>query len=70
MPRVDKHATARGDLIEHYVYLVEEAGEWVANRFLDYAGGQLQSSGHTAQDGRAADTALPSTRRHAQVARR
>ena len=37
MPRVDKHATARGDLIEHYVYLVEGAGERVANRFLDNA---------------------------------
>ena len=37
MPRVDKHVTARGDLIEHYVYLVEGAGERVANRFLDNA---------------------------------
>jgi toxin ParE1/3/4 len=37
MPRVRQQATARSDLIEHYVYLAQEAGEASANRFMDSA---------------------------------
>jgi toxin ParE1/3/4 len=37
MPRVRQHAKARSDLIEHYVYLAQEAGETTANRFMDSA---------------------------------
>jgi len=37
MPRVRRHATARADLIEHYVYLATEAGENVAERFITNA---------------------------------
>jgi toxin ParE1/3/4 len=34
MPRVFKRAAARRDLVRHYVYLVENAGDAVADRFL------------------------------------
>jgi toxin ParE1/3/4 len=34
MPRVFKRAAARRDLVEHYVYLAENAGEAIADRFL------------------------------------
>ncbi len=34
MPRVFKRAAARRDLVEHYVYLAENAGEPIADRFL------------------------------------
>lgn len=34
MPRVFKRAPARRDLVEHYVYLAENAGEAIADRFL------------------------------------
>jgi toxin ParE1/3/4 len=34
MPRVFKRAAARRDLVQHYVYLAENAGEAVADRFL------------------------------------
>lgn len=34
MPRVTKREAARRDLIEHFVYLAEEAGPDVAERFL------------------------------------
>ena len=34
MPKVFQRAVARRDLIEHYVYLAEIAGEAVAGRFL------------------------------------
>ncbi len=34
MPRVFKRAAARRDLVRHYVYLAENAGEAVADRFL------------------------------------
>jgi toxin ParE1/3/4 len=37
MPRVRRHATARADLIEHYVYLATEAGEGTAERFFTNA---------------------------------
>jgi toxin ParE1/3/4 len=37
MRRVYKRPEARRDLIEHYVYLAEEAGEEVAERFLTQA---------------------------------
>ncbi len=33
MPRVFKRAAARRDLAEHYVYLAENAGEPIADRF-------------------------------------
>jgi hypothetical protein len=34
MPRVFKRAAARRELVEHYVYLEEQAGEALAERFL------------------------------------
>ena len=34
MPRVFKRAAARRALVEHYVYLAENAGEEIADRFL------------------------------------
>jgi toxin ParE1/3/4 len=34
MPRVFKRAAARRDLVQHYVYLAENAGDAVADRFL------------------------------------
>ena len=34
MPQVHKRAAAKRDLIEHYVYLAEEAGIDIADRFL------------------------------------
>jgi plasmid stabilization system protein ParE len=34
MPRVFKRAAVRRDLVEHYVYLAENAGEAIADRFL------------------------------------
>ena len=34
MPRAFKRAAARQDLVDHYVYLVGNAGEEVADRFL------------------------------------
>ena len=34
MPRVFKRAAAHRDLVQHYVYLAENAGEAVADRFL------------------------------------
>lgn len=34
MRRVYRRAAARRDLVEHYVYLAEQAGEAVAERFL------------------------------------
>jgi toxin ParE1/3/4 len=37
MPRVLRQAAARDDLIDHYVYLAEEAGERTADRFMDNA---------------------------------
>jgi len=37
MPRVFKRAAARRDLVEHYVYLAENAGEALADRFLTCA---------------------------------
>src|SRR5688572_20819431 len=37
MPDVYQHATARDDLIEHYVYLAVEAGEEIAERFFENA---------------------------------
>lgn len=35
MPHVYRQPAARSDLIEHFVYLAEEAGEVVADRFMD-----------------------------------
>jgi plasmid stabilization system protein ParE len=32
-----KSRLARADLLDHYIYLYDEAGEAVANRFLDNA---------------------------------
>ena len=37
MPRVYQRPAARNDLIEHYVYLTEEAGQSTADRFMDNA---------------------------------
>jgi toxin ParE1/3/4 len=37
MPRVYQQPAARNDLIEHYVYLAEEAGQDTADRFMDNA---------------------------------
>jgi toxin ParE1/3/4 len=37
MPSIDKSAAARADLVGHFVYLAEEAGEAVADRFLSRA---------------------------------
>jgi toxin ParE1/3/4 len=37
MPRVVQHASARADLVEHYVYLAQQAGEGVAERFMECA---------------------------------
>jgi toxin ParE1/3/4 len=37
MPRVYKRPAARRDLVEHYVYLAESAGEETADRFLRQA---------------------------------
>jgi plasmid stabilization system protein ParE len=37
MPQVYKRAAARRDLIEHYVYLAENADEETADRFLTEA---------------------------------
>src|ERR1039457_5863364 len=34
MPRVFRRAAARRDLVAHYVYLAENAGEAIADRFL------------------------------------
>ena len=34
MPGLHKSELARADLVDHYIYLYEEAGEAVANRFL------------------------------------
>lgn len=34
MPRVTPHAAARRDLVEHFVYLAENAGLDTAERFL------------------------------------
>ena len=35
MGRVYRRATARRDLVEHFVYLAEMAGQDTAERFLD-----------------------------------
>jgi toxin ParE1/3/4 len=37
MAAVYRSAAARNDLIEHYVYLAENAGETIADRFFDEA---------------------------------
>lgn len=37
MPIIRKRESARRDLIEHFVYLAEEAGIATANRFLEHA---------------------------------
>lgn len=37
MPRVFKRPATRRDLIQHYVYLAENAGEELADRFLERA---------------------------------
>ncbi len=37
MGRIERSAAARADLIGHFVYLAEEAGEAIGNRFLDCA---------------------------------
>ena len=37
MPRVYRRAAARNDLIEHYAYLAQEAGQGTADRFMDSA---------------------------------
>ena len=37
MPRIHQHATARRDLVEHFVYLAENAGLVTAERFLTSA---------------------------------
>jgi toxin ParE1/3/4 len=37
MPRAYKRPAARRDLVEHYVYLAENAGEETADRFLRQA---------------------------------
>ena len=34
MPKVHRHATAKRDLVEHFVYLAEHAGLGTAERFL------------------------------------
>ena len=34
MARLDKSTAAHADLVEHFIYLFEEAGEMVADRFL------------------------------------
>jgi toxin ParE1/3/4 len=49
MGRIRQHSAARRDLIEHFVYLAEHAGEATAHRFLDAAeasfGALLRNSG-------------------------
>ena len=37
MRGIDKSTLAESDLLEHFIYLYDEAGEAVANRFLDNA---------------------------------
>lgn len=37
MPRIHRRASARRDLVEHFVYLVDNAGLHVADRFLTSA---------------------------------
>ncbi len=43
MSRVYRRAAARRDLVEHYVYLAENAGEDTAERFLTQAEDTFQS---------------------------
>lgn len=44
MGKVYRRPAARNDLIEHFAYLAENAGETIANRFLD----QVEASVSTA----------------------
>jgi toxin ParE1/3/4 len=45
LPPIVKRAAARRDLVHHYVYLVENASETAADRFLDCAESSLVSLG-------------------------
>ena|ERR1700693_2152837 len=57
MPRVYKRPAARRDLVEHYVYLAENAGEETADRFLRQADVTFALPRGTAGDRRSADAA-------------
>ncbi len=52
MPPVTKRAAARRDLVEHFVYLAENAGLEVAKRFMSRAGSQLCRPGAATHDPR------------------
>jgi toxin ParE1/3/4 len=52
MPPVSKRAAARHDLVEHFVYLAENAGLEVAERFLSRAEASFADLARQAHDGR------------------
>ena len=68
MPKVYQRATARRDLVEHFIYLAENAGLDTAERFLTSA---EASFGDLALQpkGRAINPQVPRLCGHAQVAR-
>ena len=68
MPTVTKREAAQRDLVEHFVYLAEEAGLDVAERFLTDAEASFNEAGAAAQDGRTAAPQAPRPSQRPQVA--
>lgn len=68
MPQVQKRATAKRDLVEHYVYLGEQAGIDTAERFLLQADESFSDLARHPQMGVCPDRDPAGTRRHSQMA--
>ena len=59
MGRIERSASARADLIGHFVYLAEQASEATANRFLDRADESFGFLGSQPEIGAPVPTQLP-----------
>lgn len=59
MGRVERSTAARADLIGHFVYLAQEAGETVGDRFLDRTQESFGLLGENPQIGPAVPTQNP-----------
>jgi len=59
MGRIERSAAARADLISHFVYLAQEAGETIADRFLDRAQESFGLLAEQAQIGPVVPTQIP-----------
>jgi toxin ParE1/3/4 len=69
MPAVTKRATARRDLIEHFVYLAENASVGIADRFLTNVEASFNDLAQQPMMGGTADPAASGLGGYAQVAR-